>query len=78
MQAAYCRGNSLVSLAVSMACQSSVKAFYEYGAGGNGAAQSQSLWQQILEFGTTPQGEKLYSSCMGTFVKEGMEARFHP
>lgn len=32
-----------------------------------------SWWQQVVELGSTPQGEKLYQSCIGIFVREGMK-----
>lgn len=64
---------SLVQLAVSVACRSTVKAYCE-----NSSTQkegsSASFWQQLLEFGTTVKGEKLYAACMGTFVREGTKA----
>lgn len=52
-----------------MACRSSVQAYCEFG--GSSGTSGHNFWQQLLEFGTTNQGEKLYSSLVGTFVREG-------
>ena len=66
-----CRGMNLVQLAVSVACRSTVSAYCEAQPQSNSGP---SFWQQLLDFGTTPNGEKLYSACIGTFVREGTKA----
>ena len=68
---AFCRGTNLVSLAVGMACRSSVQAMYEFG--GSRDSNEPGWWQQMLNFGTTPHGERLYSNCVGTFSREAMK-----
>ena len=65
------RGTSLVTLAVSMACRSSVQAMYEFG--GSSDAEQPSWLEILLSFGTSPSGERLYSTCVGAFVREGMK-----
>ena len=60
----------LVKLAVEVACRTSVETYCNHTASASSSAQP-NFWQQLLEFGTTPEGEKLYSTCVGTFVREG-------
>ena len=71
MNVSICRGMSLVELAVGVACRSSVKAYCE---GIPQDSKQPSMWQQLLELGTLPKGEKLFSVCVGTFVREGTKA----
>lgn len=62
------KGMSLVELAVGVACRSSVKAYCD---STPQDSMQPSMWQQLLEFGTLPKGEKMFAACVGTFVREG-------
>lgn len=64
---------SLVELAVGVACRSSVKAYCD---STPQDSTQPSMWQQLLEFGTLPKGEKMFAACVGTFVREGTKASF--
>ena len=64
-----------MELAVGVACRSSVRAYCESTTESNSQNSNQlSMWQQLLEFGTLPRGEKLFTACVGVFVREGTKA----
>lgn len=64
------RGMDLVALAVKVACQTTVTSLCEAEPTDKGCP---SWWQQIVELGSTPKGEVLYTACIGSFVREGMK-----